>query len=306
MAELKPGQIEVNGYVIDQAGTWSGERRPVKYHVFEPGGRPTATKNDRSLPSGDGKAFGKTYLDGRVVAIEMSVDCGNIIDATRAYNDLAAVWYDPMIRLVEDVAVPLRYRPFAGLPTRVMYGRPDAFDPANEWLLEAGRVDIVASFETADPLFWADPEGIEPVVIPITPPTTGGVTFPMTFPMVMQTTSEGFGEFWVDGTVATPLVARVNGPITNPMLDYLGRWDATIETTLLYDQHLDIDARPGVRTVMRSDGVNLSGKFRPGSQPLSDMLLHPGPAEMVLRGLDPTGTASLTLTPQAASATPYF
>ncbi len=278
----------------------------IKVSKFEVGGV-AGTRSERGQAAGDGRSFGIHPLTGRTISLTVWVDLEDPAAASRAFAQLAAVWYDPNLRLVDDAVTAMRFRaPYGSPPTRVVYGRPNPenFAPENEYLLQVGRVDIVADFDTRDHLFYSDPAELQPIVIPITPPIVGRATFPLTFPLVFSTTSSGFGEFTVGGTEVTPLVARVNGPITNPLLDYLGYWKAQVRTTLLYDQWLDIDARPHVRTVTRSDGLNLSGVL--DGPPLSDLILYPGPGEMVLRGTDPTGTASVTLTPQGASSVPYF
>ena len=299
MAELRPGQIEIGGLVM-------GRGCDIEVAKFEIGDV-SGSRSERGQAAGDGRSFGLHPLLGRTISIVFCVNLQDPAAAGRAYAQLAAIWNDPNLRLVDDARIPLRFRaPWGNPPTRVVYGRPDPehFASENDYLLQVGRIDVVADFDTTDPYFYADPELIEPVVIPITPPVTGVATFPLTFPLVFSTVSEGFGEFGVGGTEVTPLVARIHGPLTTPVLDYLGYWKATVRTSLLYDQWIDIDARPHVRTIVRSDGLNLSGVLE--GPPLSDLVLYPGPAEMVLRGLDPTGTARLVVTPQAVSSVPYF
>lgn len=298
MSDLLPGQIEIDGYRI-------GKRTDVIVSTFEPGGLPDRTTNDRALYGADGRIFGKELLGGRTIALGFSVNLDDVFAAAEVYADLAKVWNAAQVRAQDGAYVEMRVRRFA-LPTVVCYGRPRRFTPANEEFLERGRVDVVADFETLDPYFYRDIEAVRPATVSISPPETGGFTAPFLGPIVVSTTAEGFGEFDVEGHEPTPIVARIHGPILNPVLDLIGGWKAQLLTEIAWDGYVDIDSRPWVRTVTSSTGAQLSGAFTSDSPPLSDLQLLPGPNELVLRGQDPTGTASATLTWQGRSTVPYW
>lgn len=298
MTDLLPGQIEIDGYRI-------GKRTDVIVSEFTPGGLPDRTTNDRALYGADGRIFGKELLGGRTIALGFTVDLEDVFTAAEVYADLAKVWNSAQVRAEDGAYVEMRVRRFA-LPTVVCYGRPRRFDPANEWLLERGRVDVVADFETMDPYFYRDIEAVRPQTMSISPPETGGFSAPFPGPIVVATTAEGFGEFTVEGHEPTPLVARIHGPITNPVLDLIGGWKVQVLTSIPWDGYVDLDARPWVRTATSHLGAQLSGAFTSDSPPLSDLQLLPGPNELVLRGQDPTGTAYATLTWQGRSTVPYW
>lgn len=298
MSELLPGQIEIDGYRI-------GKRTDVIVSTFEPGGLPDRTTNDRALAGTDGRVFGKELLGGRTIALGFTVNLDDVFAASEVYADLSRVWNAARVRAQEGAFIEMRVRRFA-LPTVVVYGRPRRFSPANEELLDRGRVDIVADFETIDPYFYRDIEAVQPLVVSINPPETGGFVAPFPAPISVATTAEGFGEFTVEGYEPTPMVARIDGPITNPVLDLIGGWTVQLLGTIAYDGFVDIDARPWVRTVLDSNGANWSGAFTADSPPISDLVLLPGPNELVLRGQDPTGTSSVTLTWQGAATVPYW
>lgn len=298
MSALMPGQIEIDGYRI-------GRGTDVIVSEFTPGGLPERTTNDRAMAGADGRVMGKEKLGGRTIALGFTVDHDNVFEAAEVYAELAKVWNSARVRAEDGAYVEMRVRRFA-LPTVVCYGRPRRFDPANEWLLERGRVDVVADFETIDPYFYRDIEDVRPQTVGIVPPETGGFTAPFPGPIIVSTTAEGFGEFVVEGHEPTPLVARINGPITNPVLDLIGGWRVQLLLAIEWDGYVDIDARPWVRSVIGSNRANYSGAFSSDSPPLSDLQLLPGRNELVLRGTDPTGTASATLTWQGRSTVPYW
>ena len=298
MSALLPGQIEIDGFRI-------GKGTDVIVSEFTPGGLPDRETNDRALYGADGRVFGKEVLGGRTIALGFTVDLSDVFAASEVYADLARVWNSAAIRAQDGAFVEMRVRRFA-LPTVVCYGRPRKFDPANEALLDRGRVDVVADFDTIDPYFYRDVEDVEPVNVSIVPPETGGFAAPFPGPIIVSTTAEGFGNFTVEGHEPTPLVARIYGPITNPVLDLVGGWQAQMNLSIEYDGWIDIDARPWVRSAIGSDGSERSGAFSSTSPPLSDLVLLPGPNELVLRGQDPTGTARATLTWQGRSTVPYW
>jgi hypothetical protein len=298
VSDLQPGQIEIDGYRI-------GKRTDVIVATFEPGGLPSRTTNDRALAGADGRRLGKDVLDGRTISLGFTVDLEDVWEASRVYGELTRVWNSARTRGEDGAYVEMRVRRFA-LPTTVCYGRPRNFTPANEQLLDRGRVDVVAEFDTIDPYFYTDGEAIRSTTIPINPPETGGWAAPFPGPISVATTAEGFGEFVVEGFEPAPIVARVFGPITNPVLDLINGWKVQLLTSLDRDQYVDIDARPWVASVLRSDGMNLSGAFSSDTPPLSDLVLLPGPNELVLRGTDPTGTSRVTLSWQGAAMTPYW
>lgn len=298
MSEIMPGQIEIDGYLV-------GRGTNVIVSEFSPGGLPARTTNDRPLYGADGRIFGKEVIGGRTIGLGLTVDLDNVFEAAEVYADLARVWNAAQVRAEDGAYIEMRVRRFA-LPTVVCYGRPRRFDPANEELLERGRVDIVADFETIDPYFYTDIEAVRPVTVSISPPETGGFSAPFPGPIIVATTAEGFGEFVVEGHEPTPLVTRIEGPISQPVLDLVGGWRAQLLVNIPYDGHVDIDPRPWARTVLGSNGEELSGFFSSDSPPISDLQLLPGRNELVLRGQDPTGTASATLTWQGRSTVPYW
>ena len=102
MAELKPGQIEVGGLRM-------GRDCDIKVSKFEIGGV-SGSRSERGQAAGDGRSFGIHPLTGRTIALTLWVDLEDPAAASRAYAQLAAVWNDPNLRLVDDAVTALRFR----------------------------------------------------------------------------------------------------------------------------------------------------------------------------------------------------
>lgn len=297
MAELLPGQIEVNGLLL-------GVETEYVISAFTPGGKPESETNDRVRPNTDGRIFGRDRLNGRNIALELTVDCPDLASASTAYSALARVWNDAATRRTSSEVVPMRVRMFDGVGTKTVYGRPRRFESVNEHFLDRGRVDVVADFACVDHLWYE--EQPDPMTVSINVPSTGAFTAPFTVPVISSTTSSGVGEFATAGTEDTWLRARIHGPIAGPIIDVLGLYQVHLTTILLDDQYVDIDARPWVRTVLRNDGANLAGTFTADTPPMSQMVLPPGAHEVVLRGVDMTSTAQLTVWWQGAATHPFW
>lgn len=297
MADLLPGQIEVDGLLL-------GANTPYLISGFAPGGKPETLDNDRDRAYADGRVFGRDRLGGRTVAIEVTVDEDTIGDAIAAYSLLTRVWNSAIVRRTSSDVVAMRVRMFAETDTRVVWGRPRRFDPANDQLLDRGRIDVVADFACVDHLWYEDTP--DPVLATTVQASTGAFTAPFVVPLASTTTASASGGFSIGGVEEAWLQVRINGPIVNPVVDILGEYRVELATSLLADQYVDIDARPWVRTAMRSDGANLAGTFSAATPPMSEMTLSPGNHTVVLRGQDVTGTATLTLWRQAAALHPYW
>lgn len=252
-------------------------------------GPPEIRQVDTDNPREDGIRMGRDHRGGRIVTLEVSAlgDDATVRDQVAL---LERAWLASDTRSSPGAVTPLSYR-VAGEDRRV-YGRPRRF-AADPKLLEWGRVDVVAEFQAIDHLYYSDVEF--QTTLGIVPPSAGGLVGPLIGPWIASGTGEGSQSIAVDGTEAAWLICRVDGPITNPTVEATDLWSVTLKVTLASDQWVVIDPTPWSRSVRRNDGANLSGAFTALSSRLPQMRVPPGVQQVFLRGVDPSGTSSLSV-----------
>lgn len=281
--------MSVSDWQFDLNGLVFGSGTPYRLMGFEHG-KPETRANDTPLPRADGIRFGRDHLAGQVLAFDIGVQGADPEATLELVSALRVQWQADTARGTPGATVPLQFkRP--GRATMRVYGRPRQFTVASMQHASVGWVPTVADFQCADHLFYADTE--ESVSISIAPPAAGGLVEPLTDPLTATAATAGTGEVGVAGDVATWLVARIDGPVLDPVVEVVGAWSARLRADLAHDEWITVDPRPWNRSVLRNGVANAAGVFTPDSPRLSRWLLTPGQNEVVLRGTDGTGTASL-------------
>lgn len=235
----------------------------------------------------DGRRFGYDYFAGRTITIDLAVSAEDEATAQSAYNELRSWWHRKAIRHTAGATSTLRYAR-AGRHRRV-FGRGRKFLP-NHDLDYKGLIKVTATFDTDGPEFYSDVLNHAHTTL-VPPESQVGFTVPYTMPLTFVGESFTQGEFTVGGSEDAPLILRINGPIANPSVTLVDHFDVELRGTLAADDWVEIN--PLERTVLSRFGVNWAGEFTADSQHLPDIALPPGPAQVVLRGTDNTGTASL-------------
>ncbi len=281
MPELAEMQYEMHGLLMGP-----GTRYQVEHVDFGTAG---VRDHDADQAREDGVRFGRDYRSGRTITFDAHVLTAG--SALGAIDTLQAAWLADDIRLSPGAVTTLRWR--RGGRSRRIYGRPRKLAVTTGRTL-SGWAPFTAEFVTTDHLFYEDTEQSETVTI--VPPQGGGVVSPVVSPVTTVPVSTRQGDIGVAGTVPTWLTVQINGPITNPSIEVLGRWRASLNLTLASDEFVVIDPRPWSRRVMTRFGVNAAGAFTPDSPRLSQLRVPPGVSTVVLRGTDATGTASMTVT----------
>jgi phage-related protein len=127
--------------------------------------------------------------------------------------------------------------------------------------------------------------------------TEGGMTFPLQFPFTIAGAASAIarpGYIQVDGTKATAPVLRVNGPCANPSITHVGSGRTlTVQTTLAAGEWVQIDTRPGWRTVLRENG---GGAPLTAVSRIDQFVLTPGLNEIRWNATDNTLTSTLAVT----------
>ncbi|WP_416520012.1 phage distal tail protein [Streptomyces achromogenes] len=288
--ELADWQYDVGGVVIG-AGT--------NVNVIEVTGlgRPPVRDNDVDQPSMDGSFAGPDYWAARQVQFDAAIKipgdasaCYDTVAALQAATDAASV------RLVGGQGMSLRIkRP--GSPTKMLTVRARKLDPEYKQAIH-GYVPLDIELLAHDPTFYADQDST--TEIPLGWLTGGGFAAPVVAPIYVQDgTVAADRPGWVTngGTTDTWPIIRVTGPCANVSIIHVptGRTLALPTLNLPVGRWIEIDTRPGYRTVTWDNGGNASSYLSPSSR-IDLFSLPPGDSEMRWTAFDSSNTARLHLT----------
>lgn len=289
MADLLPRSVEVDGLLM-------GPTTPYALTLISPGGKPGVSLGDRPRPREDGQYFGLDRLEGRTLTVELTINTDSYAACQEAWAQLAITWDAERIRKTPGAVMPLRIRQFDG-PTRWVVGRPDRIDPVNEDLMNVGRLDVIMTFRCIDHRFYSDVENTH--VTSIVPRSSGGLLAPLTDPLNTYSGAESPGTrigINVGGHSPAWIQHRIYGPITNPEIIVPSQWEAKLQMQLFGTDSVIVDPQPWTRRVRKNENVNVSGKFTQSSPYLSEMTVPPGTHDILLRGIDETGSSYMIST----------
>lgn len=279
---LTDRQFDLDGYTFGHLATSGVIVTDVQFAGAE------ARSNDVERPRADGVRFGREWRSGRTITVELEA-----LDRSEAVLDelsrLCKFWDAQAIRSSPGSLSTLRWN-LGGRSRRVL-GRARRFD-ADPTYYRKGRVAVTATFDTEGPYYYDDDPA--ETTVGMSSPSTGGFTFPMVFPAYTTGMGERRSGIRVSGDVPAPLVLTINGPIAQPIVEVPGLWSFQLLDEILSDQRAIIDTRPWSMSAYRGP-VNVAGRISVDSPRLPEMWLPPGTHDIVLRGQDPTGTASLSV-----------
>jgi phage-related protein len=285
--ELIDGQHELAGYLI-------GKDTPVVIATIEGLGRAPVRTSDTEPPGADGLWLGLDLFGGREVRIDAAIKVpGDEAGALAVHEALQNAADDEAVRLAGGATTTLRLK-FPGRPVRTVRGRVRKLD-ADLSQAKHGWIPLDIEFTATDQLFYADTA--DTTSIPLGSLTRGGLTFPLMFPFTIELTAGAVGRpgfLDVAGTAPTWPVLRVNGPCANPKITHVqtGR-SLTVQGSLAAGEWVEIDTRPGWRTVLRDNGGGMP--LTPQSR-IDLFRLLPGMNEIHWTATDPTLTSSLAVT----------
>lgn len=264
------------------------------------------SNGDTSRPMEDGLMFGRDFRGGKSIGFEMGVltDVANkglvavppspsaAYQMNLDYLDALENWWtDPAWRATPRSIAMLRTCE-AGRTSRC-YGRPRRYDEAVSALTRQGYSTVVCDFQMMDNLWYADAESS--VTTTILPPPDGGFIFPLEFPLTTTLESSTEVVMVVGGTKATWVWVEFEGPVLNPSVT-IGPLTVGLYGQVADEEVVTVDPRPWARTVLReSDGASLAGLMSSETPAMRDMLVKPGTYVVKFSGIDPTGTARVTL-----------
>ncbi|MFJ9799818.1 phage distal tail protein [Streptomyces sp. NPDC101145] len=282
---------------IDLCGTVIGSGTTVNLIEITGLGRPPVRDNDLDQPGHDGAWPGPDYFAPRSVQIDAAIKTPG--DPTACETMLATLQqpaFDPAVRLTGGATTHLRIkRP--GRPTKRLEGRLRRLD-AEYAQVKHGYMPLDIEFVATDPTWYADTETV--TEIPLGWLTGGGFAAPVTAPIYVQdgaTAADRPGWATNTGTADAWPIIRITGPCSNVTIIHAesGRTLAMPTLTLTAGQWVEIDTRPGHRTVTRETGGNAASLLTPASR-IDLFSLPPGTSEMRWTAFDHTNTARMRLT----------
>jgi hypothetical protein len=245
----------------------------------------------------DGQWAGPDYWAGRQIQFDAAIKipgdpdaCQDMVAALQAATDASSV------RLVGGQGLALRIkRP--GRPVKQLTVRARKLDPDDSRIIH-GYVPLDLEFLAHDPTWYADAETT--TEIPLGWLTGGGFAAPVVAPIYVQDgTVAADRPGWVtnNGDADAWPVIRITGPCSNVSIIHVptGRTLAMPTLTLAAGRWVELDTRPGYRTVTWDNGGNASAYLTPGSR-IDLFSLPPGQSEMRWTAFDNTNSARLRLT----------
>ncbi|WP_432185385.1 phage distal tail protein [Streptomyces tendae] len=284
--ELVDGQHELAGVLI-------GKGTPVVIAAIEGLGRTPQRTADVEPPGEDGLWLGPDLFNGRTIKIDAGIKTpGNQQAALDVHAQLQEAADDEAVRLAGGATTNLRFK-FPGRPARIVRGRIREL-AADLSQAKHGWIPLDIEFLGQDQLFYDEQQTTS---MPLGALTQGGLTFPLVFPFTIEYTAGAVGRpGFIDtaGTAPTWPVLRVTGPCANPTITHVasGR-TLTVQGSLAAGEWVEIDTRPGWRTVLRDNGGGMA--LTPQSR-IDLFRLDPGLNEIHWRATDPTLTSSLAVT----------
>ncbi|MGS2592117.1 phage distal tail protein [Streptomyces hebeiensis] len=290
-------ELDLADWQYDLGGVLIGAGTPVDVIETSGLGRPPVRDSDVDQPSMDGMFAGPDYWSARQVQIDAAI---RIPGDPNACHDMVSVLQqaaaNPAVRLTGGVGMVLRIkRP--GRPVKRLTGRLRRLDPEYSQVIH-GYVPLDVEFTAQDPTFYADTETT--TEIPLGWLTGGGFAAPVTAPIYVQSgtvAADRPGWAYNQGdTDAWPII-RITGPCATVTITHAesGRQLAFPTLNLNASQWIDIDTRPGYRTITRENGGNASAYLAASSR-IDLFSLPPGQSEMRWTAFDNTNTARMRLT----------
>ncbi|MEU5660071.1 hypothetical protein ABZ802_31310 [Streptomyces sp. NPDC047737] len=289
--------LELTDWQYELGGVLMGAGTPIQVIETTGLGRPPVRDNDADQPGMDGAFAGPDYYASRQVQFDAAIRipgdpaaCHDVVAALQAAAD------DPAVRLTGGATMPLRIlRP--GRLVKVLNGRLRKLDPEYGQVIH-GYVPLDLEFVATDPTFYADE--VTTTEIPLGWLTGGGFAAPIVAPIYVQSgtvAADRPGWAYNLGTGQAWPIIRITGPVATVTITHAesGRQLSFPTLNLSAGQWIEIDTRPGYRTVTRENGGNASALLSPASR-IDLFSLPPGQSEMRWTGFDNTNTSRMRLT----------
>lgn len=299
MADLLEKQFELDGVVF-------GMDCPVDITPdgFRPGGT-TLRASDADLPTEDGRRFGVTLHGGETWGFGLFTNLDEEVDAWNAYTALKKVWSADKYRRMSGEYTRLRYR--LGGQTRNVYGQPRRWTPGSTATSISGMLPIECDFETADDQVYDD--DVQSVTIRMGSPLAqeSGFLVPMIPPFTstprnLDSTDEVVVDSDEDTRTWVTVILTADASTLSQAEVTVGDWTVLLRDPVPPKNAAIIDPRPWVRTATLTSGGGVA--INPRVTRMAKMWLPPGRWPVIFNGVDPTNTASCTVSWQNARRAP--
>lgn len=250
--------------------------------------------HDTPAPRSDGYLFGRDFMRGPQFLFDVAVIPdypvhGNGIEATDLWGQFKHKWRSSKVRATPGATSMLRMSRNGRI--RRVYGRTRRCQAQPEYDANGWWIGT-AEWQCMDDFFYSDEERTN--TVEIVPPQAGGYFVPPNDPWSSIGVSYAPGVVNIGGTEPAWMTFMIRGPIQRPVIEVVGKWAIGLNLILHPGEWATIDSRPWQRGVRTSAGIDMGGALLPGSPVLSAVKLDPGSYEIVVRGTDETGTASMT------------
>jgi len=251
---------------------------------------PELLVQDKPMPREDGQLMGIDRLGGRTLNIELEILGAGEGDALELLAQLTDAFMGDNTRLIPQAYQVFSYRLHDTGEQRRVFGRGRACTPATLENVHVGFIPVAAQFQTITPHVYSDAEYSDSTAL--VPDDTGGLVGPLIGPLYASGNGSGSRGFEIDGYRPAWLATRVYGPIDQPRVEVPGAFWYQLGLKIAKGDSVLVDPQPWSRRVRRqSDGANLAGYLTGASAWLADMRVPPGGQEVLLSGLDSTGTS---------------
>ncbi|MEU5383217.1 hypothetical protein [Kitasatospora cineracea] len=289
---LADWQFDIDGVTI-------GHGTPVLVEDVQGLGTPNKRTSEAPIPGEDGSYPGRDLLGPRTLRLTAGIrtpgDPGAALDL---FADLERA-ADSDTRLTPGATAILRIkRP--GQLVRCQFGRVISAEAASLARALYGWLPIEVVFSGLDPAWYSDTTSGVTLSLDVSPSRRQGFTAPVRTPVTCGSADPKSRPGWAinEGSRRTWPTLRITGPVVSPRVWVEGATGAVLDFPTLVlgaGEWIDIETRPGTRTVLRNGLGSAAGALSRTSR-LDQFTIPPGRSEIRWDAVDSTNTARLTVT----------
>ncbi|MER5642046.1 hypothetical protein ABT095_34555 [Kitasatospora sp. NPDC002227] len=288
--------IDLRDWQFDLGGIAMGTGTDVLLEDIQGIGLPPLRTDAVEIPGEDGLFTGQDLYGARVLrligGIRVPGDPGAVLDRLAQLEvTSSAAW---ITQRPGALAVLRARRP--GRAARRLYGRVRLVDAVSVSRAVHGWLPFEIEFSATDPWWAADDTSGVTLSLDVST-TREGVTAPLVAPLTTGVANPDTRPGWLlhGGDRPSWPSVRIAGPVTNPRLWVVETGQALeLQLSLGAGEFVQIETRPGTRTVLRNGTGNAAGQLTSSSR-LDRLRVPPGRSELRWTATDYTNTARLQM-----------